>query len=148
MVDSYFSGQRRVRAIILTKRKTVVLIRKESHKPDEDFQYIAPGGMVRDDDPDDVVALRRELREQIGAEVQILKPAMKLFMDRWSFYLCGLVSVDNDQRAPEHVEAMTNGEYEIVELRLTENAIRGCNIHPRALLDYLLANYENFYRPV
>ncbi|MEQ8676914.1 MAG: NUDIX domain-containing protein [Aggregatilineales bacterium] len=148
MVDSYFSGQRRVRAIILTKRKTVVLIRKESHKPDEDYQYIAPGGMVRDDDPDDITALRRELREQLGAEVQILKPAMTLFMDRWSFFLCGLSSVDAEKRAPEHNDAMARGEYEIVELRLNETAIRGCNIHPRALLDYLLANYDKFYRTV
>jgi len=143
--DTYFTNQRRVRGIILTKRKTIVLIRKESHKPEETHQYIAPGGMVRDNDPNDEIALRRELRAQLGIEVQILKPAMTLFMDRWSFFLCGLISVDASKRSLESSQALANGDYEIIELRLSESAIRACNIQPRALLDYLLANYDKFF---
>jgi len=140
--QSYFSGQRRVRAILITKRGTMVLVRRDSHKPGETHQYIAPGGIVRDDDPDDLVALRRELREQLGAEIHVIRHAMTLFMERWNFYLCGLISVDPSRRSEEHSEALKRGDYQIIELRLSENAIRTANIHPRALLDYLLANHQ------
>lgn len=131
---------------MLTKRKTIVLIRKTSHKPGETHQCIAPGGAMAVDDHDEIIALRRELRAQLGAEVHIISQAMSLFMDQWYFYLCGLLSVDPNQRTPEHTAALKNGDYEIIELRLNERAIREANIQPRALFDYLLANHHRFFR--
>ena len=146
MVESYFSGQRRARAILLTKRRTIVLIKRESDKPDEEAYYVAPGGFVNDNDPDEETALTRELQAQLGAEVKIIRQAMSLFMSKWTFHICGLIAVDASKRSDEAKDAIKNGDYQIVEIKLNQTDIRAIHIQPRALLDYLLANMDKLYK--
>jgi 8-oxo-dGTP pyrophosphatase MutT (NUDIX family) len=132
----YFSDQRRVRAILLTWRGSIILIKRRD-QPGDPAYWIAPGGLVRDDDPDDQTALTRELHARLGADVTIVDKAMDLFMSRWSFYVCRLRSVDPGERTWRTDDG---GLYVPQEFPLTERVIRQINIQPRALLDYLLAN--------
>lgn len=146
MTENYFSDQRRVRAILLTKRRTIVLIKRPSDKPDQEAYYVAPGGVVHDDDPDEEIALKHEVGAQLGAEVKVVRQAMSLFMAQWTFYICELLAVNADLRSDESTEALRNGDYQIVEIKLTEATLRAIHLQPRALLDYLLAHMDELYK--
>lgn len=133
MDNTYFSEQLRVRAILLTGRDSIILIHHNTDKP----YWTAPGGQVRDDDPDDESALQRELREILGVEIKIVDVAMRLFMSRWNFYICRLMSIDRSLRDPKR------GPVKPAEIPLDETALREINVQPRALRDYLLGHLDD-----
>lgn len=143
MSETYFSDTRRVRAILLTARGTIILIkRRDGEGPANPPYWVAPGGVMTTADTDESDALRRELANNLGADAIIVRPAMQLFMGSWNFYVCRLVSVDARRRRRTAWRSDDGGLYVPQEFPLEEATIRGINVQPRALLDYLLANLE------
>lgn len=140
MSDIYFSDKRRVRAILITEKHTLILIKQLPQKPRQQPMWVAPGDSIVPDGADDKHILREALLAQLGVEVKIINLAMQLFMSRWNFYLCKVVSVNPNRRSPEAIAEHANGLYKVDELRLEEAVIKQKTIQPRALRDYLMAN--------
>lgn len=144
MSDAYFKDERRVRAILLTGRNTIILVKRRnpegegSQKP----YWVAPGGDVLPEDADEHAALKRELRTRLGADIHIENLAMQLFMSRWNFYICRLKSVDLGLRRWQTWRAEDNSIYMPQEFSLEESTLRKVNIQPRALTDYLMLNLD------
>lgn len=140
MSDIYFSDKRRVRAILITEKHTLILIKQLPQKPRQQPMWVAPGDSIVPDGADDKQILREALLAQLGVEVKIINLAMQLFMSRWNFYLCKVVSVNPNRRSPQAIAEHANGLYKVDELRLEEVVIKQKTIQPRALRDYLMAN--------
>ncbi|PJF29653.1 MAG: hypothetical protein CUN52_07280 [Phototrophicales bacterium] len=140
MSDIYFSDKRRVRAILITEKHTLILIKQLPQKPRQQPMWVAPGDSIVPDGADDKHILREALLAQLGVEVKIINLAMQLFMSRWNFYLCKVVSVNPNRRSPQAIAEHANGLYKVDELRLEEAVIKQKTIQPRALRDYLMAN--------
>ena len=67
---------RRVRAILLTGRGTMLFIKRI--KPNKPAYWVAPGGGVEHEDEDLMATLHRELFEELGATAKVLDTAFVL----------------------------------------------------------------------
>lgn len=140
MSEIYFSDKRRVRAILITEKHTLILIKQLPQKPRQQPMWVAPGDSIVPDGADDKHILREALLAQLGVDVKIINLAMQLFMSRWNFYLCKVVSVNPNRRSPQAIAEHERGLYKVDELKLEEAVIKQKAIQPRALRDYLMAN--------
>lgn len=140
MSDIYFSDKQRVRAILITEKHTLILIKQLPQRPRELPMWVAPGDSIVPDGADDKLILREALLAQLGVEVKIVNLAMQLFMSRWNFYLCKVVSVNPSRRSSEAIAEHERGLYKVDELKLEATVIKQKTIQPRALRDYLMAN--------
>ncbi|MDZ4670920.1 MAG: hypothetical protein SH821_08625 [Phototrophicales bacterium] len=140
MSDLYFSDKRRVRAILLTDQHTLILLKRLPQGPRQTPMWIAPGDAIVPHGADDKIILREALITELGVEVAIMDLALQLFMTRWNFYLCKVVSVNPNRRSPQAIAEHKKGVYKVDELPLDESVIKQKTIQPRALRDYLMAN--------
>ncbi|MDX2077764.1 MAG: hypothetical protein SFZ02_15155 [bacterium] len=140
MSELYFSDKRRVRAILLTDQHTLILLKRLPQRPRQTPMWIAPGDAIVPDGADDKPILREALMAELGVEVKILNLALQLFMTRWNFYLCKVVSVNPNRRSAQAIAEHKKGLYKVDELKLEEAVIKQKTIQPRALRDYLMAN--------
>ncbi|MGC4193048.1 MAG: NUDIX domain-containing protein [Thermomicrobiales bacterium] len=121
-----------VRALLRDGEGRLVLIRRV--RPGRDPYWVAPGGGVETDDPSLEDALRRELREELGAEVA-LGEVIATWMDHdvtTHLFAATLVSMDESLR---HGPELTNpdparGTYEIVRVPATREALSAINLVP------------------
>nr|WP_312892764.1 NUDIX domain-containing protein [Allostreptomyces psammosilenae] len=141
--------KRTARAIVLDGDQLVLIKRT---KPGEAPYWITPGGGVEPEDAGVVAALHREVAEELGGSVAGVVPA---FVDTvphvtedgrdgvkvQHFFVCRLVSMDPARRHGPEVED-PNGEYEIVRLPFTPEALRSVNVVPGRLREYLAGNVE------
>lgn len=132
---------RRVRAILLTGRGTVMLIKRV--KRDVQPYWVAPGGGVEGDE-DVIAALHRELMEELGAEADVLERA---FVLRHSiagknleehFFICCLQDYDLELRSGPEFSDPTRGVYLPDEVPLTEDALETINIKTPELRDWMI----------
>lgn len=138
----------RVRAILLTGRDTILLIKRIKPSPDTSPYWVAPGGGVEPQDDDLLETLHRELCEELGATIEVISHAFMLEHMKSGknleehFFVCYLVDYDLDLRSGPEFMDPARGEYIPVEVPLTGNAIRALNIKTPELQDWLLANLE------
>jgi len=139
---------KRVRAILLTEENNLLFIKRV--KPDKPAPYwVAPGGGVEDEDHSILDALHRELCEELGATVRVMKRGFVLRHRKANknleehFYICRLVDYDLSQRNGPEFEDPARGEYIPYEIELTEEAIESINIKTVELRDWLLENLQN-----
>jgi 8-oxo-dGTP pyrophosphatase MutT (NUDIX family) len=132
----------RVRGIILSSSNTVLLIKRlrQGVAP----YWVAPGGGIEPSDSGPEAALKRELLEEVGATVDILRFAFTLetepFADtivRQHFYLCHLIDYDLARRSGPEFSIPGRGEYIPEELPLVCQVLMQMNIKPSMLKAYL-----------
>ena len=133
---------RRVRAILLTKRDSLLFIAR--HKPDRPPYWVAPGGGLHAGE-DLEQGLRRELREELGAEVDILQPAFVLRHRigckdlEEHFFVCRLLTYDLELRDGPEFGDPSRGSYEPAEAPFDEDVIAALPLKTTQLQDWLLA---------
>ncbi|GAB4337930.1 MAG: hypothetical protein Kow00117_19700 [Phototrophicales bacterium] len=136
----------RVRAIILTDDGKILFIKrvKQAAPP----YWVAPGGGVESDDDDIYGTLRRELLEELGAQVDIIKEAFILRHQKAGknlqehFFICRLIDYDLNLRHGPEFDDPSRGEYLLDFVPLEEQAIASLNIKTKELRDWLLQNLD------
>lgn len=121
-----------VRALLRDEDGCLVLIRRE--RPGRAPYWVTPGGGVEEEDASLEDALRRELREELGAEVTIGDVVATWTHDGVTTHLVAatLVSFDEALRhGPEMDDAdPARGTYEIVRVPVTREALAAISLVP------------------
>ena len=127
----------RVRAILLTPSGGLLLIRRI--KPGVPPYWVLPGGKVEAYDADLHAALKREVREETGGEVEIVR---RVFVSRdfrgvHHIYLGRIGSWSETDRLMPEGEDPANGEYHLEEIALTLEALDGTRLVPAEIVPLL-----------
>jgi len=138
-------NSQRVRAIILTERNTLLLIKRI--KPGREHQpyWVAPGGGVEQGESLQD-ALHRELYEELGAQIDILSHAFILYHEKVGkrleehFFICGLRGYDLTSRSGPEFDDPTRGQYIPEEILLDEESLNTIDFRTPELQAWLLAN--------
>jgi 8-oxo-dGTP pyrophosphatase MutT (NUDIX family) len=136
--------RRSARAILIDDQRRLVLLKRA--RPGEAPYWTAPGGGLEPTDGSPRNALRRELREELGALVDRCEQVF-LFTSPdgdglavQHFFVCRLTSLDPDARhGPEFIEA-GRGTYELVRVAMNDDELAGVDLRPRPLKAFILAN--------
>ncbi len=133
---------KRVRGILLTGRGSLLLIKRL--KPNKPAYWVAPGGGVEPHDLSHQHALHREVGEELGAVIEIIRRGFVLSHTKANkqleehFFICRLLSYDLAQRhGPEFIDP-TRGEYLPDEVCLDEAHLTRLNFKTPELLDWLI----------
>ena len=136
--------RRSVRAILIDDSGRLVLVRRV--RPGGSPYWVTPGGGIEPSDDSPVSALRRELREELGAEADILS---ELLVDRTDdgagvaiqhFYLTRLISLDAGQRTGAEFQDPARGCYAVERVDLHGNALDTLDLRPPVLKRFVLSN--------
>jgi 8-oxo-dGTP pyrophosphatase MutT (NUDIX family) len=111
-----------------------------------------PGGGIEETDPNLEAALKREVNEELGADVDILKLVFELtrqtasnLSTKESFFLCALRRLDPAQRNGPEFSEPDRGEYIIDELLLDSRLLLSTNIKPDELKDFLAKHWTKLF---
>ncbi len=141
----------RVRAILLTGRDTVLFIKRVKPNKSEPY-WVAPGGGVEANDRDLFDTLRRELREELGAQFEIGPQAFVLHHEKAGkqleehFFICHLIDYDLSLRHGPEFDDPARGEFIPEEVHLDETALSSINIKTPELRDWLIDNSDELRR--
>ena len=136
----------RVRAIMMPERGKLLLMKRvrEGITP----YYIIPGGGVEAGDASFEAALKREVREEIGGEIEIIREIftsevtgrneMEGWIIRHHFFLCRLLHYDLTQQHGPEFSDPAGGLYLIEEFPLTSEALASIILRPMELKGFLL----------
>lgn len=137
---------RRVRAILLTDRQTILFIKRV--KPAAAPYWVAPGGGVEVYDANLYDTLHRELGEELGATIQVLCAGFVLEHTigeknlQEHFFVCRLIDFNLGLRSgPEFLDPR-RGDYIPDEVPLDADALRRLNVKTPQLRDWLLDNLD------
>lgn len=134
-----------VRVLLRDDVGDVVLIRRE--RPGRAPYWVTPGGGVESDDASLEDALRRELREELGAEV-----TLGGIIARWSdggvtthLFAATLVSLDASRRhGPELADPdPARGTYDIVRVPPTHEALAAIHLVPEGVRALVLGTWPD-----
>ena len=138
---------RRVRAILLTKKGSVLFIKRV--KPRQSSPYwVAPGGGVEHGDLNLFATLERELYEELGAVATVLDTAFVLEHRiagkelEEHFFICLLEDYDISKRCGPEFDDPTRGEYIPVEVPLDVESLVNINIKTPKLRDWIVNNLD------
>lgn len=138
---------RRVRAILLTEDKRLMFIKRIKSQKTAPY-WVAPGGGVEDEDNSVLDALHRELHEELGAKVDVVKEGFVLRHRKAdknleeSFYICRLLDYDLSQRHGPEFDDPSRGQYIPDAIELNEEAIESINIKTDELRIWLIDNLQ------
>lgn len=135
----------RVRAVLLDDADRLVVFRRV--RPGREPYYTTPGGGVEPGDVTLAGALRRELDEELRADIG--EPVSLLSIDRVHdngkhnrhlVFAARLLSMSpQDKYGPEFTDP-SRGEYELTRIPFTADALSAVNLRPPRLKAYLTAN--------
>lgn len=137
----------RVRAVLVDDTDRLVVFRRI--RPGREPYYSTPGGGVEPEDATLADALRRELDEELRAEID--DPVTLLAIDRVHengkhnrhlIFAARLRSMRPSGKYGPEFDDPSRGDYEIARIPFTPAAIAEANLRPQALKDYLQANAE------
>ena len=138
---------RRVRAILLTGRDSVLFIKRV--KPYHRAPYwVAPGGGVERGDVDLAAALERELYEELGAVAAVLETAFILEHQKAGkhleehFFICRLKAYDLSKRCGPEFADPARGEFIPEEIPLDRLALAGIHIKTPEMRDWMIQNLD------
>ena len=146
-----FVINRRVRAILLTNKGSVLFIKRI--KPTNRSPYwVAPGGGVEHEDLDLLATLERELYEELGAVATVLETAFvlqhrkagKLLEEH--FFVCRLEDYDVSKRYGPEFDDPARGEFIPEEIPLDVDALVNINIKTPEMRDWMVENLEHLQR--
>ncbi|MFD8787516.1 NUDIX domain-containing protein [Kitasatospora sp. NPDC059599] len=123
--------QHRVRAVLLTPNDTTLLIKRI--RPGIDPYWVIVGGKIEPTDASPEDALRREVREEIAGEAEIVSLLHTIETDdeRQDFYLATVDKWSFEDRTGPEFSQEGRGEYFLEEIPLTTEALDAINLLPR-----------------
>ncbi|MCP2323796.1 8-oxo-dGTP pyrophosphatase MutT (NUDIX family) [Hamadaea flava] len=140
----------RVRAALLEGDNLVVFRRQ---RPGVPVYWALPGGGVEPEDADLVAALRRELDEEMKAEIGepvLLTSRETPYADGKSplqhLFAARLISLDFAKRHGPEFSDPSKGEYAVERIPLTKEALTDCRLFPPELADYLREHVDEVSR--
>ncbi|MEV4165144.1 NUDIX hydrolase [Nonomuraea dietziae] len=139
-----------VRGVLLDDDERLVLFRRTV--PGRPLYWSVPGGHVEPGDASLEHTLRRELLEELGAEVSAVTPLTTLSypykgaVKTQHVYGCRLVSMDPALRHGPEWDDPTRGVYEVERLRLDPSEIASRHLVPEVLGDYLAGHIASLPR--
>lgn len=137
----------RVRAVLLDAEGNLVLF--ERTRPGRAVYYSTPGGGVEPGDADLESALRRELDEELRAEVTA--PIWLMSVDRvhdngkrnrHHVFVCRLLSMRPAERYGPEFTDPAKGGYAVVRVPCTQAGLTAVDLHPASLKEYLLTHLD------
>jgi 8-oxo-dGTP pyrophosphatase MutT (NUDIX family) len=141
----------RVRGILLTGRDSLLLIKRiKPHNPTP--YWVAPGGGVETYDHSLSATLERELHEELGATVQILRRAFTLRHTigekdlQEYFFVCRLLQYDLALRTGPEFNDTSKGDYIPDEVALNATTLRHLNMKTPQLTDWILHHLSELRR--
>jgi RimJ/RimL family protein N-acetyltransferase len=123
----------RARAILLDDDGRAILFRRV--RPGREPYWAAPGGRVERSDRSLEAALRRELREELNAEIELLDLAWR--NDDEAFFRCRLVRRLPGRPTAAEFGDPAKGSYEEQAIPLVARSLSALNILPPRLKEYL-----------
>ncbi len=139
-------GRRAARAILVDAEDQLVLIKRT--KPNQPPYWTTPGGGVEESDKSVEAALRRELVEELGAEVAgasqvfLLSTPSDAGVAVQYFFVARLLSLDETSRTGPEYHDPSRGGYELDRIDLRGDDLASVDLKPPALREYILANRE------
>lgn len=136
--------KRSVRAIVIDDQGCLVLIKRT--KPGAAPYWTAPGGGVESDDPSVEAALVRELREELGAEVDSTQQVFLVTSPAGNgvgvqhFFVCRLRQLDISQRSGPEFDDPARGAYALDRVELTSDDLGQVDLKPEELRTFVMAN--------
>ncbi|MGH3736177.1 MAG: NUDIX domain-containing protein [Micromonosporaceae bacterium] len=136
--------KRSARAIVIDDQGYLVLIKRT--KPGTAPYWTAPGGGVEPDDPSVEAALVRELREELGAEVDSAQQVFLVSNPAGAgigvqhFFVCHLRKVDLAQRSGPEFDDPARGGYDLDRVTLTNDDLGQVDLKPAELRTFVMAN--------
>ncbi|MFF7991692.1 NUDIX domain-containing protein [Kitasatospora xanthocidica] len=123
--------QHRVRAVLLTPNDTLLLIKRI--RPGIDPYWVIVGGKIESTDASPEDALRREVREEIAGEAEIVNLLHTIETDdeRQDFYLATIEKWSFEDRTGPEFSQEGRGEYLLEEIPLTADALDAVNLLPQ-----------------
>lgn len=139
-------ARRAVRAILLDDHARIVLLRRT--RPGREVYWTAPGGTVEADDVSLVDALRRELAEELGAQVDrfsrvfLFSSTDHAQLTVQYVYVCRLVSMNVSARNGPEFNDPGRGQFDPDPVPLFGDGLVGMALKPQVLLDFILSNRD------
>lgn len=137
----------RVRAVLVDDEGRLVVFRRI--RPGREPYYTTPGGGVEPGDTTLAAALRRELDEELRAE--ITEPVSLLAIDRVHdngkhnrhlIFAARLVTMHPAEKYGPEFSDPTRGAYELARIPFTRAGIAAANLRPPQLKEYLETNAD------
>ncbi|GAA2836968.1 NUDIX domain-containing protein [Kitasatospora sp. CM 4170] len=125
--------QHRVRAVLLTPNNTMLLIKRI--RPGIDPYWVIVGGKIEPTDASPEDALRREVREEIAGEAEIVSVLHTIedSDERQDFYLATIEKWSFEDRTGPEFSQEDRGEYLLEEIPLTADALDAVNLLPQEI---------------
>ncbi|HEY8985959.1 MAG TPA: NUDIX domain-containing protein [Streptomyces sp.] len=122
--------QHRVRAVLLTPTGTLLLMRRI--RPGVEPYSVVVGGKVEPTDAGPEEAVLREVREEIAGEATVVRlfHTLEVADERQDFYLATIEEWNFEDRTGPEFSQEGRGEYLLLEIPLTVEAIDGANLMP------------------
>ncbi len=138
--------KRAARAILIDKEQRLLLIKRT--KNDQPPYWTAPGGGVEPSDTSIEQAMRRELREEIGAEVGaaqqvflVYTPAGEAGVGVQHFFVCRLEHLELENRSgPEFADA-SRGGYDLDRIAIGADGSIEVDLKPESLKTFIQTNW-------
>lgn len=136
--------KRSARAILIDDQGRLLLVKRT--RPGTAPYWTAPGGGVESDDPSVEAALVRELREELGAEVD---SAQQVFMVSnpagggvgvQHIFVCRLRKLVLSQRSGPEFDDPARGGYDLDRVPLTGEDLGQVDLKPEELRSFVMAN--------
>lgn len=127
----------RVRAILVTPNYDMLVIKRV--RPGVAPYWVVPGGGVEPTDPDRETALKREIREEIAGEINLvsLLHVLETQDERQYFYLATIKHWSFEERTGPEFANDISGGYQLEEIPLTSDGIASIDLKPEAIGDRL-----------
>jgi ADP-ribose pyrophosphatase YjhB (NUDIX family) len=137
--------RRSARAVLLDGPDLLLIKRT---RPGEEPYWVTIGGGVEPEDATLEDALRREVLEEIGAQVRHVSQ-IHILVDRFDegiavqhVFLAELDPAELVERTGKEFTIPSRGDYELVRVPFTSEGISGIDLKPTALSAYLCATHD------
>ena len=137
--------KRNARAILLDGDKLVLIKRT---KPGRDPYWVTVGGGVEEDDASIEAALHREVFEELGGTldraelVHLITDELEIGIGVQHIFAARLAGMDVSVRTGTEFSKPERGGYEIVRVPFMAEAVRGLDLMPPELADFVAANVD------
>lgn len=138
--------KRSARAILIDDKDRLLLIKRS--RPGQPVYWTAPGGGVEPSDPTPEAALRRELREELGATAGRCQQVFLFSSPKddgvvvQHIFVARLADLDLARRDGPEFNDPSRGGYDLDYIDLSEESLAATDLKPEALKDFILANRD------
>lgn len=141
----------RVRGILINKSNKIVLMKRI--KPAIEPYWVAPGGGMETSDRSLEAALNREIDEELGGKIDIVK--MVFFKEyqieeevivKQHFFLCRLLEYDLSHRYGPEFNDPAKGEYIPDAISLRSTTLSRLNIKSEDFKQFLIDNARRLFK--